>query len=223
MSGFIEPRPDLIATNPGGPDDPLGESVLDPGQPWLRVFEPADVRIVIGRHQDPEREVRCDRAREDGIPIHRRVAGGGAVVLAPGMVVVAARLRNTHVGTTSYLELVNAALAPAVASVAGVTPTTRGLGDLALPGDDGEMRKILGASMRQNARLVAYLGVFLVSDATSAMERYLPEPSRAPDYRGGRGHAAFCTHLARFGARTRDLISAVRASCAARLAERALA
>ncbi|MBA3708176.1 MAG: hypothetical protein H0W83_05080, partial [Planctomycetes bacterium] len=131
MSGFIEPRPDLITPNPGGRDDPLGESVLDPGLPWLRIFEPDMVRLVIGRHQDPEREVLCDQARRDGVPIHRRVAGGGAVVLAPGMVVVAARLKNTHVGTTSYLELVNAALAPAVETVCGIRPVTRGLGDLA--------------------------------------------------------------------------------------------
>ena len=28
-SGFIEPRPELVVPNPGGVDDPLGESVLD--------------------------------------------------------------------------------------------------------------------------------------------------------------------------------------------------
>ncbi|MBA2482755.1 MAG: lipoate--protein ligase family protein [Planctomycetes bacterium] len=221
MTGFIEPRPDLIASNPGGPDDPLGESVLDPTLPWLRVFEPRDVCIVIGRHQDPEREARCAEARADAVPVHRRVAGGGAVVLAPGMVVVAARLRKTHVGTTSYLELVNGALAPAVASLCGESPATRGLGDLALVGQDGVARKILGASMRQTARIVVYLGVFLVSDATALMERYLRSPSREPDYRGGRGHGAFCTHLAARGVTAAALVATTRSSCTQRLAEHA--
>lgn len=235
MSGFIEPRPDLIVPNPGGAEDPLGESVLDPASPWMRVFEPRDVRVVIGRHQDPEREVLCARARADGVPIHRRVAGGGAVVLAPGMVVVALRLVKDHVGTSSYLERVNSALIPAVEAASGIRPLSRGLGDLALPsavpasvdvsvdasadgvggaaGSAGVPRKILGASMRQTGKLVIYLGVLLVDDASRLMDRYLASPSREPDYRAGRGHGAFCAHLGAVGVCVPALVSAVERSC----------
>lgn len=213
VTGFVEPRPDLIAPNPGGAADPLGESVLDPALPWLRVYEPRDVRVVIGRHQDPEREVDLARARADGVPVHRRFSGGGAVVLAPGMVVVAARLARDHVGTTSYLERVNAALAPALEELCGVRPVTRGLGDLAQPGTDGVERKILGASLRQTGGVVVYLGCLLVADATPLMEAYLRSPSREPDYRGGRAHAAFCAYLGVLGVSVAAVAAAVAAGC----------
>lgn len=222
MTGFIEPRPDLIAPNPGGPADPLGESALDPAQPWLRVYEPRDVRLVIGRHQDPARELLVAHAQADGVPMHRRVSGGGAVVLAPGMVVVALRLRNDEFGTTCHLDRVNAALVPAVAAVCGMAPACRGHGDLVMAGADGVERKVLGASLRQTSKLVLYLGVFLVADAVPLMERYLAAPSREPDYRAGRGHAAFCTHLGRQGATPAALAAALSASCTRRLGGRAL-
>jgi lipoate-protein ligase A len=216
---FEEPRPDLIAPNPGGADDPLGESVLDPTWPWLRVFEPRDVRLVIGRHQDPERELDCARARADGVPIHRRVAGGGAVVLAPGMVVVAARLKRDHLGTTSYLERVNHALVPAIAATCGVAAFARGLGDLAVPGPDGHPRKVLGCSLRQTAGIAVYLGCLLVDDAAALMERYLRSPSREPEYRGGRDHRAFCGRLGASGATASALAAAARSWCERLLAE----
>ena len=79
-TGFHEPFPTIVAPQPGGLFDPLGESVLDLDQPWLRVFEPRDVRLVLGRNQDPHRELIVAQAQADDVPIHRRVAGGGAVV-----------------------------------------------------------------------------------------------------------------------------------------------
>jgi lipoate-protein ligase A len=207
---FVEPHPDVVAPNPGGPRDPLGESVLDPAQPWLRVFAPADIRLVIGRHQDPARELLLDHARADGVPIHRRVSGGGAVVLAPGMVVVAVRFRPLVGRVMGGLAatVVNAGIARTVERLTGVAPATRGLGDLAVA-DGGAERKILGSSLRQTATLVAYLGVILVDDATALMERLLAAPSRQPDYRAGRQHDRFCTHLARFGATTPALVAAL--------------
>jgi len=217
MTGFVEPRPDLVLANPGGPQDPLGESVLDPGQPWLRIFEPDAVRLVLGRSQDPLRELLVDVAQSDGVPIHRRICGGGAVVLGPGMAVVAVRLRNLGIATHAYFDLVNAALAPAVVAVAGLTPVTRGHGDLVIAGEGGHERKILGASLRQTSRLVVYLGVLLVADAVPLMERYLAAPSREPDYRSGRGHRAFCDHLSRLGATVPALCAALERECGARL------
>ena len=221
-NGFIEPQPEFITANPVGAFDPLGESVLDPTQPWLRIFEPQDIRVVIGRHQDVTRECHIEACQADRIPLHRRVAGGGTVVLAPGMVVVCARLRHTQVGTSCYFGMMNEALIPGVASVADQAPQCRGYGDLTIASTDGVRLKILGASLRQTSRMVVYMGVMLVADAVSLMERYVAFPSREPDYRGGRGHRAFCTSLDRHGVTVPSLIATLTASCEQRLADQAL-
>jgi lipoate-protein ligase A len=213
VNGFIEPHPGVVEPNPGGADDPLCESVLDPACPWLRVHQPRDVRLVIGRHQDPARELLLDAARAERVPVHRRVSGGGAVVLAPGMLIIALRLRNTLLGTACWFELVNRVLAPAVAQLAGVLPSVRGHGDLACVGADGITRKILGASLRQTSRAVYYLGVLLIADRRELMARYLQLPSRAPDYRLGRGHADFCTQLEDFGVSLPAAQGALTAAC----------
>lgn len=195
---FIERWPELIVPNPGGPEDPLGESVLDPSQPWLRVYEPRDVRVVIGRGQDPTRELNLEALCADGVPVHRRVSGGGAVVLAPGMLVVTLRLPPCAGGAPAVFALVNALLTPAVVAAGGPVTALCGHGDLAIETTAGP-RKVLGASLRVWSGGAAWLGALLVADATPFMERYLAAPSREPDYRQGRGHSTFCTHLGAYG------------------------
>jgi lipoate-protein ligase A len=222
VSGFTEPRPEVVSPSPGGRDDPLGESVVERGNPWLRVFAPRDLRLVIGRHQDPARELVLAHAQADGVPIHRRIAGGGAVVLTPGMVVVAVRLRRDHVGTTSYLERVNRALAGPIQAVCGVAPAAAGLGDLAIAQPDGSLRKVLGASLRQSGPMALYLGCLLVRDEHARMERYLRMPSREPAYRAARSHRDFCDHLDRLGAQVGALRDAVAAALSAELRAHAL-
>lgn len=209
---FEERFPAIVTPNPGGPQDPLGESVLDPAQPWLRVFEPTEVRAVIGRGQDPTVELQVAALSADRIPVHRRVCGGGAVVLAPGMLVVALRLPRGDRFPDAWLAHIAAVLAPAVATATGAAVVPRGHGDLALR-EGNQERKVLGASLRLTGQWCIYLGVLLVADAVPLMERYLAHPSREPDYRAGRGHGAFCTHVGRFGVDAARVGSAVESAC----------
>ena len=209
-SGWSEPHPEVV--EPAPVPDVLGESVLDPGAPGVRVFAPAAVRVVIGRAQDPARELHLAAIRADRVPVHRRITGGGAVVLAPGMVVVALRLPGDVRDPARHFARVNAALVPALAGL-GVAARCRGHGDLAVLAD-GQERKVLGASLRQDARAAYYLASLLVDDQVALMRRYLAAPSRQPDYRGGREHGEFCTHLGRWGVDTQALIIAVTGACA---------
>ncbi len=207
VMSFDEPLPEIVSPSP--PGDPLGERVLSADGLGLAVFEPADVRVVIGRGQDPCREVQVAACQAAGIPIHRRVTGGGTVILAPGMVVVALRLAGGLRAPDDLFALVNGGLIPAVADACGARVACRGHGDLALRGDDGLERKVLGASLRQSTTVSAYLGVFLVDDAVPLMERLLAHPSREPGYRAGRDHRAFCTHLGSVGCTVPGLIAAL--------------
>jgi len=213
VSIFREPFPDVVRANPGGADDPLGESILDLRQPAVRLFEPTSIAAVLGRHQDPHRELVVSALQTDGRPIYRRVAGGGAVVLAPGMLVVALRLPRQGMAVDAYFTRVNAILTPVIQQQVPVAVATRGHGDLALRETDGVERKILGASLRQSRDHAYYLGVLLVDDATALMRRYLAFPSREPDYRQGRDHAAFCTHLGRYGLRLDELHNSLCTAC----------
>lgn len=190
---FTERFPDVVTPNPGGPLDPLGESVLDESQPWLRCFDPVDTRLVIGRGQDPHRELRVDHARADGVPIHRRVCGGGAVVLAPGMLVIALRLPRGDRFPDAWLQHLGGVLAEGLSSPEHPV-LVRGHGDLAIATEGGE-RKVLGSSLRLTGPWCIYLASLLLSDQRSRMDRYLASPSREPDYRKGRGHGEFCAWL----------------------------
>lgn len=205
--GFAEPHPSIV--EPVAAGDPLGEGVREPAHRGWTAFEPDRVRVVIGRAQDPARELRLDACRALGVPVHRRVTGGGAVVLAPGMVVVGLRLAGGLRPASDWFGLVNPVLAAAVAEAGGPALATEGHGDLAVPDPDGRPRKVLGASLRQGRACTLYLGVFLVADAVALMEALLAHPSREPAYRGGRAHRDFCTHLGRFEVTVAGLIAAL--------------
>ncbi|TVR41788.1 MAG: hypothetical protein EA402_12670 [Planctomycetota bacterium] len=209
VAGFVEPDPDLISPNPGGPEDPLGESILDHNCPPQRIFEPADVRLVIGRHQQLRREVLVEQALADGIPMHRRVSGGGAVVLAPGMLVIARRLPQQSLLGDACLCAIAHAVVQAIAACGGPPASVRGHGDVAVSDRAGRWRKVLGASLRQRQRHLYYLGVLLVEDGVPLMQRYLCPPSRQPEYRAGRDHASFCAALAPHGLRIPPLAAAL--------------
>lgn len=191
-----EPAPETVVPAEG---DALGEGVRDPAHRGWTVFEPDRVRVVVGRAQDPARELHLDACRALGVPVHRRITGGGAVVLAPGMVVVGLRLAGGLRPATDWFALVNPVLAMAVMEAGGPALATAGHGDLAVIEADGQPRKVLGASLRQGRACTLYLGVFLVADAVPLMEALLAHPSREPAYRGGRSHRDFCTHLGRHG------------------------
>lgn len=213
---FTERWPEVVSPVPPGGEDPLGASVLD-GAP-LRVFAPADVRLVLGRGQNPWRELVVAQAQADGVPIHRRPTGGGAVILAPGCVVIACRLPAWDGDTVTCCGRINACLIPALRAVGAPELMTCGHGDLTVRADGGP-RKILGASLRRGAFGVLYLGALLIDDISELMGRYLLAPSRQPDYRQGREHRRFCSHLGCYGITEDTVIPAIEGAMRSVLSE----
>lgn len=212
MAGFVERWPAIVRPGPGGPADPLGESVWQPRWSACRVFTPDCSAIVIGRNQDPWREVRVEQAQADGWPIYRRVTGGGTVLLTPGCVVVACRLQRCRIDTQWYFDAINRVIGPTIAELCGRPWTTRGHGDGCIEVAPGDLRKVVGASQRQNREQAVYLGVVLIEDCCLAMERYLAAPSRQPAYRRDRAHGDFCWPLSRDGVTTATATTALRAA-----------
>ncbi|MFN3412919.1 MAG: biotin/lipoate A/B protein ligase family protein [Thermoanaerobaculum sp.] len=163
--------------------------------PQVRALPVREVAVVLPRSRDPHREVYLQNCERDHVPVVRRPSGGGAVVLAPGVVTVSALApltgpRNTSQLFTRFCGLVSHAL-----QRLEVPPLQlRGVSDLCL-GD----RKVVGSSLRLLLKTVLFQASVLVDADLSLLDRYLPFPSRAPDYREGRPHRDFVTTLAKAG------------------------
>lgn len=180
-----------------GVNDALLDEQERTGRPAWRIYEPAEPAIVFGAAGREQTDVYGDRARRDGIPLLRRRGGGGTVLLAPGQLVLAlVAAVDSPYRNREHLCGINAWVTEALTElgVSGVRP--RGICDLAIDG-----RKILGASLFRRRTVLFYQSSLLVCCDLTLFGRYLRHPSREPDYRAQRAHAAFCTTLAEQGYR----------------------
>src|SRR5262245_15579547 len=112
----------------------------------LRVWEPRETFVVLGRSSRRAAEARLDACRRQGIGVYRRVSGGAAVLAGPGCLMYAVVLRCAGQAALAGVSLAHqhvlshnlAALRPLSSEVAAA-----GTSDLAL-GD----RKFSGNSLR---------------------------------------------------------------------------
>ena len=174
--------------------------------------------VVLGR-ATPVRDVYVGRCVADGVPVYRRKGGGGAVVLAPGMLVISTCFSFSSRPDATMLisglaeTIIQALTAYGQKSGSRVQGLSiRGFGDVCI-GD----RKIVGSSLYFGKDLALYQASLLVRDSAGIINRYLDRPSAEPEYRRGRTHDQFVTSLeqenipADSGALTRELTGAFRA------------
>ncbi|HUY31707.1 MAG TPA: lipoate--protein ligase family protein [Pirellulales bacterium] len=167
----------------------------------LRLWEPSEPMVIVGRSSQVAREVRMPACRERGIPVLRRGSGGAAVVTGPGCLMYAVVL---DLRSRPELRAIDAAhrfvLETLVAGIGALAPgiAVRGTSDLAL-GD----RKFSGNSLRVKRDHLLYHGTLLYDFPLPLIELCLAPPSRQPCYRGGRSHGAFVTNLPVSGAELR--------------------
>ena len=159
------------------------------GDPVLRFWESDRHFVVLGRSCRSDADVHLAACEEDGVPVLRRASGGGTVLQGPGCLSYAfvlpldlhpqlATIRDTN---RFLLERIAAALhrwEPATAF--------RGISDLAI----GEM-KISGNAQRRTRKGLLFHGTILYGMRADLVARYLKHPTRQPDYRSDRPHAAF--------------------------------
>jgi lipoate-protein ligase A len=177
----------------------LDEALLDEAEAaWplaetLRLWEPAEPMVVVGRSSRLADEVNLEACRERGIPILRRASGGAAVVTGPGCLMYAVvlgldpqpALRMVDAAHRYVLGTIVSALEPLVPDV-----RERGTSDLAI----GNL-KFSGNSMRVKRDYLLYHGTLLYDFPLPLIAACLKMPPRRPDYREERPHRDFVTNV----------------------------
>ena len=176
-------------------DEALLEQAERTGQPreTLRLWEPTEPMVVVGRSSRIDAEVHRDGCARRGIPILRRSSGGAAIVTGPGCLMYALvlsyqlrpQLRLIDHAHQFVLRTIASALRPLAPEV-----TCRGTSDLAV----GDL-KFSGNSVRCKRDHFLYHGTILYDFPLDLIDACLPLPPRQPDYRAGRPHRSFVTNL----------------------------
>jgi lipoate-protein ligase A len=176
-------------------DEALLDEAEEAGRPMetLRLWEPAEPMVVVGRSSQLAVEVRLEACRQRGIPVFRRTSGGAAVLAGPGCLmyalVLSYELRPTLRAVDHAHRFVMNTLASALAPLAPeIRP--RGISDLAM----GEL-KFSGNSLRCKREHLLYHGTLLYDFPLELIADCLNTPPRQPDYRDGRPHESFVTNL----------------------------
>ncbi len=171
----------------GGPiEDGAGEV--------MRLWESPSYFVVVGAGGNVERDVFVTDCQNAGIPILRRISGGGTVLQGPGCLNYSLVLRIANhpqcadVSATNRYVLgrVQQALRPIVGAV-----EIRGISDLAVAD-----KKFGGSAQRRRRHCVLFHGTLLYGFDLPLISKYLRQPAKTPDYRAGRAHEEFLTNVA---------------------------
>jgi lipoate---protein ligase len=177
-------------------DEALLDACERGGNEILRFWEPTTTFVVLGYANQAAKEVNLDAAKKMGIPVLRRLSGGGTVVQGPGCLNYSLILRidganapsvRTIEGTNRFILERNA---KALEPLAGSRVEIQGHTDLVIGG-----RKFSGNAQRRLKHCLIFHGTVLVNFKINSIENLLPMPSQQPCYRENRSHTDFLTNL----------------------------
>ncbi len=163
--------------------------------------------VVLGYSGKAAAEVYLDRCRREGVPVLRRVTGGGTVVQGPGCLDYTLILPHRSDSALSTITATNTYVMERIRSaVAELRPgaEVRKDGDTDITVDG---RKVAGSAHRRGTSHVLFHGVFLLKLDLGLIDRFLPLPEKQPDYRRGRSHDEFVQNL---GIPAADLKQAIK-------------
>lgn len=161
----------------------------------LRIWERAQLAVVLGASRPAERDVHLGLCAERGVPVLRRASAGGTVLLGPGCLIYSLVLDHRRAELSGGIRAVDSwvleRIAQALSRTGPALPVRRaGLSDLSVAG-----RKLSGNAQRRRRRFTLYHGTVLYAFDLAAISRLLPLPDRVPEYRAGRDHHEFVANL----------------------------
>ena len=152
--------------------------------------------MVLGYANHAAREVNLDAAKKAGVPVLRRLSGGGTVLQGPGCLDYSLILRmegsnasllRTIDGTNQFILGRNA---KALETLTRQTVELQGHTDLVIGG-----RKFSGNAQRRLKHCLILHGTILLNFDINSIGSLLPMPSKQPCYRENRSHADFVMNL----------------------------
>lgn len=160
----------------------------------LRIWEPEQSMVVLGRSSPAQAEVNLEACRHENVWVGRRVSGGQTIVTGLGClmygVVIDYHSRPELRMLDRAHEYVMTRMKEAIASL-GISVEINGVSDLTFEG-----KKFSGNSMRCVKDRFLYHGTMICQDFDlSCVTKYLKRPVREPEYRAGRSHEDFLTRL----------------------------
>jgi len=175
-------------------DEALLDACEEQGSEALRFWEPQEYFVVLGFSNHLAREVDAAACRRENVPICRRCSGGGTVLQGPGCLNYSLIL---NIDDDAALETITSANChimskhkAALEAHLGQPVQVRGHTDLAW----NEL-KFSGNAQRRKRRALLFHGTFLLGFDLAMIDRFLPMPSRQPEYRQNRSHQEFLTNL----------------------------
>lgn len=163
----------------------------------LRLWEPDQYFVVLGRSSDPAVEVDLAACRRKNIPILRRASGGGTILAGPGCLMYAVVLRHEGIQESrSISHCHQRVLSRMVKSLLPLASSVRlaGTSDLAFPVDNS-LQKFSGNALRIKREFFLYHGTLLYDFDLNLVSELLASQTREPLYRANRAHQEFIANL----------------------------
>jgi len=200
---------EISAETPAGNlamDEALLQSSEDgAGHEVLRFWESSLPFIVLGYGCRAATEADLALAEFRGVPVLRRITGGGTVMQGPGclnyaLVLSAAKEETATIGRANafIMNVMRKALQP----LSGQQIRIEGFTDLTI-----SSRKFSGNSQRRLKKFLLFHGTVLYQFDIGLVDELLPPPLRQPAYRADRAHSSF---LVNFSADREAIIGALR-------------
>ncbi|MBA2113493.1 lipoate--protein ligase family protein [Bremerella alba] len=176
-------------------DEALLNNAESSGRPLevLRLWEPIEPLVVIGRASKLHEEVNVEACQSRGVRFLRRASGGAAVVTGRGCLMYAVVLSYELHPQLTALDLCHQyVMGRLQKTLAGQVPEVdfQGTCDLTLDG-----RKFSGNSLRCKRSHLIYHGTLLYDFDLDLIPELLRTPPRMPDYREHRPHESFVTNV----------------------------
>lgn len=160
---------------------------------YLRVFSPTQTFVVAGSSNDIKKEVYINNCQKDSVNIFRRSGGGGAVVLDSNCVVVSLGLwMKDYFANKKYFCKINQALISSMGQKWKnlLQLSQKGLSDICFL-----ERKLVGTSLFRSRNYLLYQASIIYKKNIASINRYLPHPSKEPEYRDKKNHSDFLTSV----------------------------